>query len=97
MVCAHAIRRAGIPDVTFHDLRHTFASRLVRAGVDLTTVKELIGHQTIALTLRYARLSTGHKQRAVSTLERFGEKVLVVFPTGESAPAQESVQLTEKA
>jgi integrase len=41
-----AVRQAGIADVTFHDLRHTFASRLVMAGVDLTTVKELMGHKT---------------------------------------------------
>src|SRR5712691_3805127 len=49
-----AVRRAGIMDFTFHDLRHTFASRLVVGGVDLTTVKELMGHKHIAMTLRYA-------------------------------------------
>jgi integrase len=45
-----AVRQAGIQDFTFHDLRHTFASRLVMAGVDLPTVKELLGHKDITMT-----------------------------------------------
>ena len=56
-----AVRKAGIEDFTFHDLRHTFASRLVMAGVDLPTVKELMGHKDITMTLRYTHLSTDHK------------------------------------
>ena len=76
-----AVQRAGLMDFTFHDLRHTFASRLVMAGVDLPTVKELLGHKSIAMTLRYTHLSTDHKQRAVSALEQFGEKVPAIFTT----------------
>ena len=77
----HAVQRAGLEDVTFHDLRHTFASRLVMVRVDLPTVKELLGHKSIAMTLRYTHLSTDHKQRAVSALEQFGRKVLAIFTT----------------
>ncbi|MGQ4807814.1 Tyrosine recombinase XerC [Candidatus Entotheonellaceae bacterium PAL068K] len=46
----HAVRNAGIPDFTFHDLRHTFARRLVMAGVELATVQELMGHKHITIT-----------------------------------------------
>ena len=63
-----AVKRAEIEDFHFHDLRHTFASRLVMAGVDLPTVKELMGHKDIKMTLRYAHLSDDHKQKAVNLL-----------------------------
>jgi integrase len=62
------VKRAGLEDVTFHTFRHTFASHLVMAGVDLATVKELLGHSTIAMTLRYAHLSQDHKIEAVKKL-----------------------------
>ena len=52
-----AVHVAGIADFTFHDLRYTFASRLVMAGVDLPTVKELLGYKDISMTLRYSYLS----------------------------------------
>lgn len=65
-----AVERAGIQDFTFHDLRHTFASRLVMRGVDLATVKELMGHEHINMTLRYAHLSPGHKHSAIAVLDQ---------------------------
>jgi len=47
-----AVQKGGLEDFTFHDLRHTFASRLVMAGVDLPTVQNLMGHKDISMTLR---------------------------------------------
>jgi transposase len=63
-----AIAEAGIRDFTWHCLRHTFASRLVMAGVHLATVKELMGHSTIAMTDRYAHLAPSHASNAIETL-----------------------------
>ncbi len=59
----------GIQDFHFHDLRHTFASHLIMAGVDITTVKELLGHKTLTMTLRYAHLAPSHKVKAVDILD----------------------------
>lgn len=64
-----ACRRAGIKDFHFHDLRHTFASHLVMAGVDITTVKELLGHKTLTMTLRYSHLAPSHKVKAIDILD----------------------------
>ena len=64
-----ALRKTGIKDFTFHDLRHTFASHLVMSGVDITTIKELLGHKTLSMTLRYAHLAPSHKVNAVEILD----------------------------
>jgi integrase len=65
-----AARKAGLVGVRFHDLRHSYASFLVRSGVPLNTVRELLGHRTIDMTLRYSHLSPDHKREAVRVLDR---------------------------
>ncbi len=68
-----AAKKAGFPGLVFHDLRHGFASRLVRAGVDLPTVGRLLGHSasSISVTMRYAaHAPDGAERQAVARLEQ---------------------------
>jgi site-specific recombinase XerD len=64
----HAVKDAGIDHFRWHDLRHTFASRLVMAGVDIRTVQELLGHKSITMTMRYAHLAPSHLRAAVEKM-----------------------------
>jgi len=64
----NAIRRSGIRYCRFHDLRHTFASRLVEKNVNIVTVKELLGHADINTTMRYAHPAPEYKKQAVEAL-----------------------------
>lgn len=75
-----ACEEAKIQGVTWHTLRHTFASRLVMAGVDLKTVQELMGHKTIAMTARYAHLSPAHKLSALERLVHTRKRSRVMAP-----------------
>lgn len=61
-----ALRKTGITNVRWHDLRHTAASRRVMAGVDLYAVKHILGHEDIQTTMRYAHLSPGYLNEAVN-------------------------------
>jgi integrase len=80
-----------VSEVTFHDLRHTFASRLVVAGVDLPTVKELMSHKRIEMTLRYTHLSPGHKRAAMTVFD----KIPTIFPTGQGDDGRQLMQAIE--
>ncbi len=63
-----ALRRAGIEGLRFHDLRHTFASRLVEKGADIETVRDLLGHHSITITQRYIHSNNDRKKAAVELL-----------------------------
>jgi integrase len=64
-----AISRSGIAPCRLHDLRHTFASRLVQAGADLRSVQELMGHASLRDTERYLHLQPGQTRTAVALLD----------------------------
>ena len=85
-----AVANSELEDFHFHDLRHTFASNLVMGGIDIMTVKELMGHKDLTMTLRYSHLAPNHKTRAINILdavmsqnppqEKTAEKVVSLRP-----------------
>jgi integrase len=68
------LKAAEIEDLRFHDLRHTFASRLVMGDIDLYTVQKLMTHSDPKMTQRYAHLSPDHKRTALDKVFNQGEK-----------------------
>jgi len=64
-----AKERAKIENLRFHDLRHDFASGLVQSGVPIHTVKELLGHKDLRMTIRYCHLSPENLREAVNVLD----------------------------
>jgi len=69
-----SLERTGIVDFRFHDLRHTFASRLAQAGVDPYTVQKLMGHKSFSTTQRYAHHYTESLRRGISALEQLRQE-----------------------
>jgi integrase len=84
-----AVRLAGIRNLRFHDTRHTFATRLVHAGVDLVTVSYLLGHSKITMTARYAHALADVKIAAVNKLDSAG---VCSVPDSNRTPAPNLVE-----
>ena len=75
------------PRFRLYDLRHTFGSRSAMAGVDLATLKELMGHSNISITMRYVHPTPEHKQEALRKLERFNvEQVFALHEKKQESP-----------
>ena len=67
--CDSAREKAGIEDFRFHDLRHTFASRLVQGGVPLYNVMHLTGHKSLTMVQRYAHLAPDFQEGTIRVLD----------------------------
>ena len=88
-----ALRKANVhPPFRLYDLRHTFGSRSAMAGVDLPTLKELMGHSNISTTMRYIHPTPEHKREAVRKLERFNVEQLFALYEGRWGSPQKSPQ-----
>ena len=80
-----ACRKASVEGMRFHDLRHTFATRLIENGIDIETVRDLLGHHSITVTQRYTHSSDERKRAAVELLSKKDEgKICDVFVTQEN-------------
>jgi len=62
------LKEAQLDNFRWHDMRHDFASRLAMAGVNLNTIRELMGHSDYKMTLRYAHLSPNEGHAAVNLI-----------------------------
>ena len=87
------LRQAGITGACWHSLRHTAASRRIMAGVDLVSVKEILGHRDIQTTLRYAHLAPGHLRDAVNRGSLSGTVTKTV--TTERREVKESIKAVD--
>jgi integrase len=78
-----ALRKAKVHDFRWKDLRHTFASRLRMAGVDIQSIRDLLGHTSTRMTERYAHLAPGKLHDAIKRLNRSIEVAPGVAPASE--------------
>lgn len=87
-----ALEAAQLEDFHFHDLRHTFASWAIQRGATLPEVKDLLGHSTLAMVMRYAHLAPEHLRSAVSRLDN----VMVPAGSGENRAEQVETLIASK-
>ena len=66
----YAVKRAGIADFRFHDLRHTCASYLAMNGASLLEIAEVLGHKTLTMVKRYAHLTEAHTRSVVERMNQ---------------------------
>ncbi len=74
--------------MTFHTLRHSFASRLAQAGVHQAIIKEILGHASLQMTDRYVHPDESMKHAAVASLERLQQAEVVSLEERKGANLQ---------
>jgi len=87
-----ACKRAGIEDIRIHDLRHTFASTLNAAGVDLVSIRDLLGHSSTKMTEAYIKPFSTNMRRATDSLAG-----LYVTPRREETPGEATDKAADEA
>ena len=87
-----ACDNAEIEDLRFHDLRHTFASRLVQAGIPLFEVMGLTGHKSLEMVQRYSHLAPDYQERAILALDQLGHDSGTVEISGDRESAPKSLK-----
>ena len=80
-----ACQAAGVLNLTFHDLRHTFGTRLADAGVNIVKIAELMGHQSILTTRRYTHATDEGKHAAIAQLASYRRENCHKFATNKNA------------
>ena len=80
-----ALKRAGILNFRFHDLRHTFASHFVMSGGERLTLKEILGHISLKIVERYAHLASAYKRKQINNLKGKFQIATLLPPGGKKA------------
>lgn len=91
-----ARKKAGLEDFRFHDLRHTFASRLVQQGLPLYEVMHMTGHKSLTMVQRYSHLAPEYQERAIEALNKYGHD-LVTLPANDQNDLEAENEKTPEA
>jgi integrase len=88
----NAVTGAKLEDFHFHDLRHTFASRYVMRGGSLPALQQILGHATLAMTMRYSHLSPRHLRDEMEKTDVATAVPAELTTSRAQARAQEAVE-----
>src|SRR5438876_3807221 len=93
----NACKRAGLTDLHFHDLRHTFASQFVMSGASLFALQQILGHASPNMTQRYSHLSPTYKIKAIDRMNTLWAGATPQASTSEMLPESSSVTAASQA